>query len=198
MQPLDAGIIKNFKCLYRKLLIKHVIANIDSDSSTTASDIAQTINLLKAIEWVKQAWDRVESSTVINCFASCSVVSADDNETEDPFGELDEHINITELNSLVQYVCPNSTVTEYLDADQDLSVSFTIDPEEMETEQWRDRLRQEALAMCRNEACSEDEESYNELEITEVEENCITTTRQAMKCVEICKASLQKMKTSSQ
>ena len=38
--------------------------------------------------------------------------------------------------------------------------------------------------MCRNEACSEDEESCNELEITEVEENCITTTRQAMKCVE--------------
>ena len=120
--------------------------------------------------------------TVINCFG---VVSADDNETEDPFGELDEHIDITELNSLVQYVCPNSTVTEYLDTDQDLSVSFTIDPEEMETEQWRDRLRQEALAICKNEVpCSEDEESDNKLEITEVEENCITTTRQAIKCVE--------------
>ena len=57
LQPLDA---ENFKCHYRKLLIKHVIANIDSDSSTTASDIAQTINLLKAIEWVKQTWDQVE------------------------------------------------------------------------------------------------------------------------------------------
>ena len=107
------------------------------------------------------------------------VVSAGDNETEDPFCELDEHIDITELNSLVQYVCPNSTATEYLDADQ------TIDPEEMETEQWRDRLRQEALAICRNEVpCPEDEESDNELEITEVEENCITTTRQAIKCVD--------------
>ena len=63
LQPLDAGIIKNFKCHYQKLLIKHIIANIDSDSSTTASEIAQTINLLKVIEWVKQAWDQVESSS---------------------------------------------------------------------------------------------------------------------------------------
>ena len=181
MQPLDAGIIKNFKCHYQKFLIKHVIANIDSDSSTAANDIAQSINLLKVIEWVKQAWDQVESSTVINYFASCGVVSADDNETENPFGELDEHIDITELSSLVRYVCPDSTVTEYLDADKDLSVSFTIDPEELETEQWRDRLRQEVLAICRNEVpCSEDEESDNELEISEVKENCITT-RQAIK-----------------
>ena len=74
---------------------------------------------------------------------------------------------------------------------------FTIDPEEMETEQWRDRLRQETLAISRNEVpCSEDEESDNELEITEVEENCSTTTRH--KCVEICITSLQKMKMSSQ
>ena len=64
LQPLDAGIIKNFKCHYQKLLIKHIIANIDSDSSTTASEIAQTINLLKVIEWVKQAWDQVESSSI--------------------------------------------------------------------------------------------------------------------------------------
>ena len=57
-----------------------------------------------------------------------------------------------------------------------MSVSFIIDPEEMETEQWRDRLLQEAFAICRNEVpCSEDEESDNELEITEVEENFITT-----------------------
>ena len=59
LQPLDACIIKNCKCHYRKLLIKYVIANIDSDSSTTTSDIAQNINLLKAIEWVKQACDQV-------------------------------------------------------------------------------------------------------------------------------------------
>ena len=106
--------------------------------------------MLKAIKWVKQAWDQVETSIVINCFASCGVVPADDNEAEDPFGELDEHIDIIESNSLVRYVCPDSNATEYLDADQDISASFTTDLEEMETEQWRDRLRQEALAICRN------------------------------------------------
>jgi len=32
LQPLDAGIIKNFKCHYRAFVIKHVIAKIDSQS----------------------------------------------------------------------------------------------------------------------------------------------------------------------
>ena len=99
---------------------------------------------------------------------------------------------ITELKCLVRYACPDSTATEYLDADQDLSVSFTIDPEEMEIEQWRDRLQQEALAISRNEVpCSEDEENDNKLE---VEENCITTTRH--KCVENLYNFFAKMKTS--
>ena len=41
---------------------------------------------------MKQAW----SSTVINCFTACGAVPADDDETEDPFAELDEHIDTTE------------------------------------------------------------------------------------------------------
>ena len=37
LQPLDAGIIKNFKVHYRRLLLKHTLAQIDStDLSATA------------------------------------------------------------------------------------------------------------------------------------------------------------------
>ena len=38
LQPLDAGIIKNFKVQYRKLLVAHILAQIDG-SSLTASEI---------------------------------------------------------------------------------------------------------------------------------------------------------------
>jgi len=43
LQPLDAGIINNFKVHYRVIIVKHVIAKIDSQSEYTASDIAKSI-----------------------------------------------------------------------------------------------------------------------------------------------------------
>ena len=34
LQPLDAGIIRAFKCKYRKRLLKYVVSRIDEDKST--------------------------------------------------------------------------------------------------------------------------------------------------------------------
>lgn len=67
LQPLGAGIIKNFKVHYRKLIVKHALAKIDG-SSLTASQITKSIDLLTAIQWVKQAWGEVKSDTITNCF----------------------------------------------------------------------------------------------------------------------------------
>ena len=57
LQPLDAGIIKNFNTHYRKLLIKHVLTQIDSypTESLTATSIAKSVDILMAIRWVKKA-----------------------------------------------------------------------------------------------------------------------------------------------
>ena len=54
LQPLDVGIIKNFKVHYRRLLLKHTLAQIDA-TDFTASAIAKTINMLTAIRWIKKA-----------------------------------------------------------------------------------------------------------------------------------------------
>lgn len=48
LQPLDAGIIKNFKSYYRKLIVKHALSNI-SGSVLTATQIAKSIDILTAI-----------------------------------------------------------------------------------------------------------------------------------------------------
>ena len=48
LQPLDVGIIKNFKCHYRKLLLNHVLSQIDG-SSLSASEIVKSVNVLTAI-----------------------------------------------------------------------------------------------------------------------------------------------------
>ena len=45
LQPLDAGIIRNFKVKYRKSLVKYVLLRINDNAS--AAEIVQEVNILK-------------------------------------------------------------------------------------------------------------------------------------------------------
>ena len=53
LQPLDAGIIKNFKAHYRKLMLKHTLAQIGS-ASLTASDVVKK-KLMIFLQFMGQA-----------------------------------------------------------------------------------------------------------------------------------------------
>ncbi|XP_049302022.1 tigger transposable element-derived protein 6-like [Bactrocera dorsalis] len=65
-QPLDQGIIQNFKTLYRSLVLKHLITKIGDTSS--ASELSKSINVLEAVYFIKASWDKVEATTIRNCF----------------------------------------------------------------------------------------------------------------------------------
>ena len=95
LQPLDAGIIKNFKVHYRKKLITHALAQIGS-TSATATEIAKQVDVLHAIRWIKQAWDQVEVSTIQHCFNHCgfSYISVP---TGDPFADLDKDESLKQM-----------------------------------------------------------------------------------------------------
>ena len=69
IQPLDAGIIRNFKVKYRKLLVKYVLSRINNNAS--AAEIVQDVNILMVIWWVQRAWKDVTPSTVKRCFEKC-------------------------------------------------------------------------------------------------------------------------------
>lgn len=62
VQPLDAGIISNFKHHYKRLLLNDYWGQIQ------AGNEIQEINLLQAINYSVQAWDQVQSKTIENCF----------------------------------------------------------------------------------------------------------------------------------
>ena len=64
MQPLDAGIIRAFKCKYRKKLLKYVFSR--TDEGKNASEIIQDVNIAKAIHWLQVAWRDVSTETIIN------------------------------------------------------------------------------------------------------------------------------------
>ena len=72
LQPLDAGIILNFKVKYRKRLVKCVLAKIQEDASTT--QIVKGVDVLVAIRWIQEASKKeVSNSTIKNCFEKCGI-----------------------------------------------------------------------------------------------------------------------------
>ena len=65
IQPLDLGIIQNFKIHYRKLFLRFVLSKID-ESNDSASQIVKSVNVLMANGWVAEAWDSVKEETIKN------------------------------------------------------------------------------------------------------------------------------------
>ena len=75
IQPLDLGIIQNFKVHYRKLLLRFVLSKID-ETNDTASQIIKSISVLMAIRWVAEAWDSVQEEMIRKCFTKSGITGS--------------------------------------------------------------------------------------------------------------------------
>lgn len=138
LQPLDAGIIKNFKVHYRKSLVKHTLTTINDGSDENASSICKSVNVLLAIQWIKQAWDSVTADTIRNCFRRCGALPRSEDESGDPFSDLDSEANdMTNLNELVQQINCDVTAEDYINAEEDLDTCLTFDQTEAN---WREKM----------------------------------------------------------
>ena len=62
IQPDDQGIIKTFKCFYRRALVRYCVRMIDEKGTLTMPDLKQ------AIFFIKDAWTQVTKETVANCW----------------------------------------------------------------------------------------------------------------------------------
>lgn len=60
LQPLDAGIIQNFKSHYCRFQLKHYVDCLDSKR-------VPDLLLSDAIRFVKFAWDKVSPQSIVNC-----------------------------------------------------------------------------------------------------------------------------------
>ena len=144
LQPLDAGIIKNFKVFYRKCLVKHTLARINDASldGVNASTISKSVDILLAIRWIKQAWELVTADTVKNCFRQCGISpeSGRSAQSEDPFADLDtETKHMDDLDELVEELHCGLTGDEYVNAEDGLTTYFTFDG--AGDTNWREKLR---------------------------------------------------------
>ena len=114
IQPLDLGIIQNFKVHYRKLLLRFVLSKID-ETNDTASQIVKSISVLMAIRWVAEAWDSVQEETIRKCFTKSGITGSSFSvvrrlhEDEDPFDDVEAQ---QEFHDLFDRISPSETSQE--------------------------------------------------------------------------------------
>ena len=66
LQPLDQGIIKNFKVIYRSKVINRLLAQMDFNE-----EIEIKIDIKNAIDYTVSSWNEIKQSCVKNCFEKC-------------------------------------------------------------------------------------------------------------------------------
>lgn len=71
LQPLDQGIIQAFKVLYRRRMLRSLVARMNGTVSIT--QVAHQITVSDAITWVKSAWMEVKPTIAQRLFAMCGV-----------------------------------------------------------------------------------------------------------------------------
>ena len=101
MQPCDAGIIRNFKAGYRKLMLRKITHLVDDESVETVdtNTIKKSVNMLHCLQYSRDAWAAVTTDAVKNCWrkagfgsdaAQQAVEAGDSVEEDDLEAELQE------------------------------------------------------------------------------------------------------------
>lgn len=142
-QPLDQGIIKNFKVLYRQKVLRHILSNMNAAAS--ALELSKTISVLDAIMWANSAIRQITSNTVRNCFKKAGLpevkgftgfdVEIDEDECEltellTPFGlsaeiyvSIDDDLQVedpsTDVSDLVAAAREEKTAVDDVEDDPD-------------------------------------------------------------------------------
>ncbi|XP_033729505.1 major centromere autoantigen B-like, partial [Pecten maximus] len=66
VDPLDLGIIRAFKARYRKRLMSHLLAKLDSVQNAT--EMTKCVTVLDCVYWISASWNETTDITVKTCF----------------------------------------------------------------------------------------------------------------------------------
>lgn len=121
LQPLDQGIIKNFKVNYRKEVVRQFLTDLDRNVPTK-------INVLDAMWMVTKAWSNVTKKTISNCFKKSGfhVVDPEDDEDDQPLrpAPKDAEVGLAKNWNKVSEVLglQDMEFEEFVDFDDDVAV----------------------------------------------------------------------------
>lgn len=83
LQPLDQGIIRAFKAIYKRRLIETLLVKLRMKQELK-------IDLLGAIQMLKASWENVKRDTIANCFRHAGFVACVEELSEQAEGQSDE------------------------------------------------------------------------------------------------------------
>lgn len=116
LQPLDQGIIRAFKAIYKRRLIEKLLLKL-----RMGQDLK--IDLLTAIQMLKGAWDDVKQETIANCFRHARFVvgaeeSSEEDETSEDFEEPALEETWSEFSRFVGAVPESMTINDFVGDDE--------------------------------------------------------------------------------
>ncbi|XP_067948756.1 tigger transposable element-derived protein 6-like [Watersipora subatra] len=122
LQPMDQGIIRNFKSYYRQQVLQFTVDYIDTHGKKPDA----SINVLQAIRWVHKAWHCVTKETIARCFHhGLGHTNLDQTDVTSTVDDNEEGDTVRNLNLLLHTIDPTSNVTanELLAVDADVTVA---------------------------------------------------------------------------
>ncbi|CAF1068605.1 unnamed protein product [Brachionus calyciflorus] len=131
IQPMDAGIIKNFKSLYRKLLVSHWVQLFDSNKKL------DPISIKKCIDFIDDAWHSMDQITIKRCWKNTGILP---DFILDKLGDLSKSTvdfssekNFEYSLKKLREMDPNLDMEpqEYVDVDESCPVAYTPDDDEI-------------------------------------------------------------------
>ena len=98
--------------------MKFVISRIDDNRK--ASEIIQEVHVLKAVSWIKAAWEEVSDQTVTNCFRKCGFCNKDQNGVVQKIDQDEDE----EFANMVKQLAGDIDPHDYVDFDKDIASSM--------------------------------------------------------------------------
>jgi hypothetical protein len=95
MQPMDQGVLENFKRHYRRNLLESILERVDGGEGLM--DCLKAINLKNVVYWAADAWNKVKSSTLQKSWAKIihqeDLILETKDEEEVPLHEMMRHLD---------------------------------------------------------------------------------------------------------
>lgn len=115
LQPLDQGIIQNFKVFYRSEIVKLTLDHLERGEQPI-------ISILTALTQGSKAWKNITSSTIANCFRKAGFVKEDDDRATRQHD--DENVESFDVQAKWRIVAPTDGISfiEFANMDEDVEV----------------------------------------------------------------------------
>ena len=129
-QPLDQGIIASFKLQYRRQWISYMVRQYENNK-----DPNKTVNLLKAIQWVRVAWDIVSPVTIQKCWWKSTIIQKPEDQPEEDTATQDQQdkdelgAQIAQLPSIIEPLSVDEFIqlgSEVIEEDAEVAEEYEI------------------------------------------------------------------------